>query len=178
MTEGMKKESNIILIGMPGCGKSTVGVVLAKAMGYEYIDSDLLIQKTLGQKLSQIIEEKGVPGFHEVEDQVNQSIVAEKTVIATGGSAVYGEKAMDHFQEIGTVIYLKLSYEEIKQRLGDLHQRGITIEKGQTLLDLYHERVPLYEKYAHIVIDTEGLMLRETVGKIQEILEPKMAKGS
>lgn len=160
--------SNIVLIGMPGCGKSTIGVVLAKAMGYEFIDCDLLIQKNEGKILSELIEANGVNGFHEIENRVISSIDAEKTVIATGGSAIYGKDAIAHLREIAWVVYLKLPYEEIEERLGDLHQRGITIEPGETLRDLYNQRVPLYEKYAHEIVDTQGLLLRESVAKIIE----------
>lgn len=163
--------SNIALIGMPGCGKSTVGVVLAKAMGYQFIDCDLLIQKKEGKLLSELIADNGVAGFHEIENRVISSIGVDKNVIATGGSAIYGEDAMAHLREIARVIYLKLPYEEIEERLGDLHQRGITIEPGETLRDLYDQRVPLYEKYAHEIVDTKGLLLRESVAKIKEIFE-------
>lgn len=172
------ENANIVLIGMPGCGKSTVGVVLAKALGYEFIDCDLLIQKNEGKILSQLIEENGVEGFHEIENRVISSIETDKTVIATGGSAIYGEEAMAHLREIGWVIYIKLPYKDIKVRLGDLHQRGITIEPGQTLRDLYDQRVPLYEKYAHQVVDSQGLILRETVAKIKEIFNEKFSEES
>ena len=167
----LTNDKNIILIGMPGSGKSTVGVVLAKALGYRFIDSDLLIQETLGDRLSEIIEKEGIPEFHRLENIINLRINPENTVIATGGSAIYGEEAMNHFRQIGTVIYLKLSYEEIEKRLGDLKMRGITIKEGETLKDLYEERIPLYEKYAHVVLDTEGLMLRETVSEIISLKE-------
>ncbi len=169
---------NIVLIGMPGCGKSTVGVVLAKALGYEFIDCDLLIQKTEGKILSDLIEAHGVDGFHEIENRVISSIEAEETVIATGGSAIYGEDAMKHLREIGWVVYIKLPYEEIKARLGDLHKRGITIEPGETLKDLYDQRVPLYEEYAHEIVDTEGLILRESVAKIKELFQTKLDENT
>ena len=164
-------KTNIVLIGMPGCGKSTVGVVLAKALGYKFIDSDLEIQENQGKKLSELIKEHGVKGFHDIENKVNSSIDVKKTVIATGGSAIYGEDAMEHFRKGAWVIYLKLPYEEIELRLGDLHERGITIEEGETLRDLYDERRPHYEKYAHEIIDTQGLLLRESVAKIREIMK-------
>ena len=163
------KPSNIVLIGMPGCGKSTIGVVLAKAMGYQFIDCDLLIQKDEGKVLSDLIATNGVAGFHEIENRVISSIEADENVIATGGSAIYGEDAMAHLRKIGWVVYLKLPYEEIEERLGDLHQRGITIEPGETLRDLYNQRLPLYEKYAHQIVDTQGFKLRESVAKIMEI---------
>ena len=157
---------NIILIGMPGCGKSTVGVVLAKAANLDFIDSDLVIQKQMGAKLSQLLDEHGDEGFRAIENRINAELIAEDSVIATGGSVVYGEEAMRHLRDIGTVVYLKLSYEAIEDRLGDLHARGVTIQPGWTLRDLYNERVPLYEKWADIVVDCEALRLREVVATI------------
>lgn len=164
-------KNNIVLIGMPGCGKSTIGVVLAKVLGYRFLDADLLIQEQEDRRLSQIIEEEGIQGFDRIENQVNASIRAERTVIATGGSVVYGREAMEHLGTIGTILYIKLPYEEIQKRLGDLNERGITIKDGQTLLDLYRERVPLYEKYAHLTVETDGLELRDSVKRIKEKLE-------
>lgn len=154
---------NIVLIGMPGAGKSTIGVVLAKKLGLRFLDSDLVIQDRCGMLLHEIMEEKGLEGFKEIEDQVNASLDVTNCVIATGGSAVYGKNAMAHLKEIGTVVYLKLSYEEISNRLGDLHERGVALKPGQSLLSLYNERIPLYEEYADIVVDCDGLMLRESV---------------
>ena len=158
--------NNIILIGMPGCGKSTVGVVLAKAAGMDFIDSDLVIQKQTGKRLSQIIEENGDVGFREIENRINAALEAENSVIATGGSVIYGTDAMRHLKTIGTVVYLKLSCEAIEDRLGDLHERGVTIQPGWTLRDLYNERVPLYEKWADLTLDCEQLRLREVVAAI------------
>ncbi len=157
---------NIILIGMPGAGKSTVGVVLAKKAGYAFLDSDLLIQSRKGKLLHELISEEGVEGFWKTEEAVNLSIETDRTVIATGGSAIYGAKAMEHFKKLGTVVYLKLSCEEITKRLGDLCERGVTLREGQSLSDLYRERVPLYEKYADITIDCERLSIREIVEEI------------
>lgn len=159
---------NIVLIGMPGAGKSTVGVVLAKKLGYRFIDSDLVIQEKYGKLLHELIEEHGIEGFWQIENDVNKSIHVEKSVIATGGSAVYGEEAMGHLREIATVVYLKLSYEEIAERLGDLNARGVTLRQGQDLASLFAERVPLYEKYAHITIECDNKMLREIVKEIAE----------
>ena len=155
--------SNIVLIGMPGCGKSTVGVVLAKNLALDFIDSDLLIQREEGKRLSAIIEECGDDGFREIENRVNSRIQVERSVIATGGSVIYGEEAMEHLKSIGTVIYLKLSYEQIEDRLGNLHARGVSIREGQTLHDLYDERCPLYERWADITVDCDGKRLREVV---------------
>ena len=161
---------NIVLIGMPGAGKSTVGVVLAKKLGMSFMDSDLVIQEQEGKTLHEIIEEKGTDGFLVVEDQVNAGINPKNTVIATGGSVIYGKNAMVHLSEIGTVCYLKLSYESIDERLGDLAQRGVALKDGQTLRDLYQERTPLYEKYANIVIDCENKNIREVVGEIARVI--------
>ena len=162
---------NIILIGMPGCGKSTVGVVLAKALAMDFIDSDLVIQKQTGKRLSQIIEECGDEGFRDIENRINAELMAEDSVIATGGSVVYGEDAMRHLKSIGTIVYLKLSYDAIEDRLGDLHARGVTIQPGWTLRDLYDERVPMYEKWADITVDCEPLRLREVVHYIRSQVE-------
>lgn len=162
------KKDNIILIGMPGAGKSTVGVVLAKKLGYRFIDSDLVIQDKYGKLLHELIEENGVEGFWKIENDVNASLDTYKSVIATGGSAVYGTEAMEHLREIGTVVYLQLPYEEVAERLGDLNARGVTLLPGQTLADLYAERVPLYEKYAHLVIACSGKMLREIVAEVSD----------
>lgn len=159
----MQKWNNITLIGMPGAGKSTVGVVLAKKLGYRFVDSDLVIQDQYGKLLHELIEENGVEGFWKIENDVNASLDLQRSIIATGGSAIYGSQAMEHLREIGVVVYLKLPYEEIAERLGDLNARGVTLREGQTLKDLYEERIPLYEKYAHKIIECEGKMLREIV---------------
>ena len=138
-------------------------------MGYRFIDSDLLIQEREHRLLSEIIEQEGLDRFDQIEEEVNASIEAEHAVIATGGRVVYGPKAMEHLRNIGTVVYLKLSYESIRDRLGDLAQRGVVLKNGQTLLDLYKERTPLYEKYAQITIDCENKNIREVVGEIARI---------
>ncbi|MBP3636754.1 MAG: shikimate kinase [Clostridia bacterium] len=161
---------NIILIGMPGCGKSTVGVVLAKALGMDFIDSDLLIQRSRNMRLHQIIEQVGDEGFRAIENEVNAAIDVDNCIIATGGSVVYGTEAMEHLRNIGTVVYLHLEYEQVEERLGDLHARGVSMKPGQTLRDLYNERTPLYERYAHVTIPCDGLRLREVVAKIREKL--------
>ena len=157
--------NNIVLIGMPGAGKSTVGVVLAKRLGYRFVDSDLVIQEAKGMLLHEIIEERGIEGFLAVENEINASLNVRRSVIATGGSVIYGKEAMAHLGENGTVVYLKLPYEAIKKRLGDLNERGVTVKEGQTLLDLYEERIPYYEKYARITIDCENKMIRDVVAE-------------
>lgn len=162
--------NNVILIGMPGVGKSTAGVVLAKILGYEFIDSDLLIQKEEKRLLAEIIEQDGIDGFIAAENRVNASIEAERSVIATGGSVVYGEEAMEHLRKIGTVVYLRLSYRTLDRRLHNIKGRGVVLRDGQNLADLYEERTPLYEKYADIVIDEEELSIEETIENIQKAL--------
>ena len=163
--------NNIILIGMPGVGKSTLGVVLAKVLGFQFIDADLLIQEQERKKLHQIIKEVGINGFMEIENQVNASIEAERSVIATGGSVVYCRQAMSHLKEIGTVVYLKVSLSTLEKRLGNLKRRGVILKKGQTLKDLYEERVPLYEKYADVVVDEKGRDLEECLQLLLEKLD-------
>ena len=160
----MKK--NIVLIGMPGVGKSTVGVILAKILGYEFIDTDLLIQQSEGRLLREIIADSGVDGFIEIENKVNSNISVEKSVIATGGSVVYGEEAMRNLSESGIIVYLKLDYKKLRYRLGNIKNRGVVIRKNQRLYDLYSERVPLYEKYADIIVDENHCGAEKTINKI------------
>ena len=148
---------------MPASGKSTIGVILAKVIGYDFIDSDLLIQRKEGKRLSEIIEEKGIDGFLAVENEVNASIEASQCVIATGGSAVYGVEAMRHLREIGAVIYLQVDFDVIQKRLRNIRQRGVVLREGQTLRDLYDERTVLYEKYADLIV-------REGSGEIEEVV--------
>lgn len=163
--------NNLTLIGMPGVGKSTLGVVLAKVLGYRFLDSDLLIQEQEKRRLSEIIEEEGAEGFMEIENRVNASIFVENTVIATGGSVVYCSEAMEHLKSVGKVIYLRLSLEALSSRLGNLKGRGVLLKDGQTLEDLYRERIPLYEKYADIVVDEEGKSLEEGLQAVLKALE-------
>lgn len=164
-------KNNIILIGMPGVGKSTIGVVLAKMLGYQFLDADLVIQEKEKKLLREIIEEVGAEGFIEVENRINSQIEAEHSIIATGGSVVYGTQAMAHLREIGTVLYLKLPYKELERRLSDIKGRGVVLKEGQTLRDLYEERVPLYEKYADVTVDEHRLNVEQTIEKIMELKE-------
>ena len=161
-------KQNIVLIGMPGAGNSTVGVVLAKKLGYSFVDSDIVIQEREGKVLHDIISEKGLEGFLKVEEEANASLEVSRHVVATGGSVIYGAKAMEHLKQIGKVVYLQLPCEEIAERLGDLDQRGVALKKGQSLSSLYEERIPLYEKYADITISCEKKMLREIVAEIAQ----------
>lgn len=162
----MDAKTNIVLIGLPGVGKSTAGVILAKLTGKEFTDSDLVIQREEGRLLSQIIEDDGVEGFIEIENRVNANLNVTNSVIATGGSVVYGEEAMKHLKEIGTVVYLKVPFEVIDKRLSDIKGRGVVLREGQTLHDIYEERIVLYEKYADIIIDEVGQSIEETVNSI------------
>lgn len=163
---------NIVLIGMPGAGKSTLGVVLAKILGYEFIDADLLIQSKLDKTLQKIIDACGPDGFIEVENEVLCTLDADRAVIATGGSAVYSDEAMKHLSSIGTVVYLKVSYEELQNRLGGLHERGVVMKNGMgmSLADLYEERIPLYEQYAEATIDIDGLSVRDASRRLVDQL--------
>ncbi len=162
---------NVVLIGMPGVGKSTTGVVLAKNMGMSFLDSDLVIQEQEGKKLHELIEEQGMDGFLEIEARVNASLNPKAAVIATGGSAVYSEHAMEHLKSIAMVCYLKLPYESIEERLGDLTERGVVLREGETLRELYEERVPLYEKYANITVECDHKNIREIVTELSKRLK-------
>ena len=164
---------NIVLIGMPGVGKSTVGVILAKMIGYHFVDTDILIQEQENRLLCDIIESDGVEGFLKIENKINSNINITDSVIATGGSVIYGKEAMEHLGEIGTIIYLKLPYNILDEILENIKGRGVVLKDGQGLHDLYEERIPLYEKYADIVIDEEGLSVEETIEKILEVLNKK-----
>ncbi|KIR03146.1 Shikimate kinase I [Lachnospiraceae bacterium TWA4] len=162
---------NIILIGMPAAGKSTVGVLLAKRLGYKFIDTDLVIQEKEGKLLKEIIEEVGNDGFCQVEDRINAEIEASHSVIAPGGSVIYCENAMKHFKEIGKVVYLKISYEELVLRVGDVVDRGVVLKDGMTLLDMYNERCVLCEKYADITVDEDGKTAGNVVDYLREVFE-------
>ena len=162
---------NIILIGMPGVGKSTIGVVLAKVLGYQFVDADLLIQEAEGKLLSELIEEHGTDGFIEIENRVNSQIQTHRSVIATGGSVIYGKEAMEHLKSIGTVVYLKQNLRVLQRRLRNLKGRGVVLKEGQTLVDLYKERTVLYEKYADITVDQYKQTIQQTLKAVQEALK-------
>ncbi len=161
---------SVILIGMPSCGKSTLGVLLAKQLGYRFIDSDLLIQESEGKLLHEIIADAGVNEFIKIEERVNASITETNAVIATGGSVIYGEKAMQNLEKLGKIVYLELSYDEMLSRLGDYSHRGVVMPGGGTLADMYAQRRPLYEKYADITVHVCNASLTENVGKIVAVL--------
>jgi len=154
---------NITLIGMSGAGKSTIGVLLAKALGYEFVDTDLMIQKKEDMLLQDIIDEKGIVSFLNIEGQVIESVNVKKSIISTGGSVVYRENAMKHLKDISEVIYLKVSFEEIERRLDNITTRGIVMEKPMTLKDVYEERIALYEKYADFQLNCDEMGIEEIV---------------
>lgn len=157
---------NIIFIGMPASGKSTIGVVVAKRLGYDFVDTDLLIQKQEKKLLKEIIAEVGNEGFLVIENQVNRDLDVENAVISPGGSVVYCEEAMQHYKEIGTVVYLHASYEQISRRIVNAKNRGVVLKEGQTLRDLYDERVKLFEKYADYTVSEENCDLEKTIDKV------------
>lgn len=163
---------NITLIGMPGSGKSTVGVLLAKELGFRFVDTDLLIQEQEGCLLRDIIAREGAEGFERIENQVNAGVQVQYTVIAPGGSVVYCPEAMKHFKEISLVVYLRIGLGSLKARLGDLEARGVVLKNGMTLDALYAERVPLYERYADLTVDVDELSLGqvlEQLGRLEEV---------
>lgn len=161
---------NLILIGMPASGKSTVGVILAKVMKYHFVDTDLLLQEETDQTLVEIINERGLDGFLKLENELVSHLQANRSVIATGGSVVYGEAAMENMKRLGTVIYLKHRYEVINSRLTNITTRGVAMQKGESLRSLYQKRVPLYEKYADITLDADGLTTEQTVEAIRDLV--------
>ena len=165
------RKSNIVMIGMPAAGKSTVGVILAKRLGFSFIDVDLLIQEKTGKLLKEIIAESGNDGFLKVEEEVNAGLDVKKSIIAPGGSVIYGARAMEHLREIGTVVYLKLTYEDLENRLGNLKDRGVVLKDGMTLRDLYEERSAYYERYADVTIDETGKDFGEVVDELREYFE-------
>lgn len=165
------KKDNLIFIGMPAVGKSTVGVVVAKRLGKKFIDTDLLIQEQEGKLLREIIAEVGEDGFLEIENQVNRDLNVKNAVISPGGSVVYCEEAMQHYKDIGTVVYLSASYQTIKRRIKSPKKRGVVLREGQTFRNLYDERVKLFEKYADITICEDGCRIEQTIENVLEAVE-------
>lgn len=162
--------NNIILIGMPASGKSTVGVILAKLIKYRFVDTDLILQEETDQTLIEIIAERGLDGFLQLENEVVAGLDTRHSVIATGGSVIYGEEEMANLKRLGTIVYLKHRYEVINSRLTNITTRGVAMQEGQTLRDLYRERTPLYEQYADITLEADGLTTEQTVEAIRDLL--------
>lgn len=165
------RKKNLIFIGMPAVGKSTVGVVVAKRLRMKFIDTDLLIQEQEKKLLREIIADVGEDGFLKIENQVNRDVNVENAVISPGGSVVYCEEAMQHYKEIGTVVYLKVSYQTIKRRIRDPRKRGVVLREGQTFRDLYDERIKLFEKYADITICEDGCRIEQTIETVLNEVE-------
>lgn len=172
-----QKDRNFTLIGMPASGKSTVGVLLAKRLGYSFVDVDIVIQEREKRLLKEIIAQEGTDGFMAVENRVNASLDVDRSVIAPGGSVIYGREAMEHLKEISTIVYLKLNYEDVERRLGNLVDRGVVLKDGMTLLDLYNERVPYYEKYADITVNETGQTAGDTVDYLRKLIEKRLGRG-
>ena len=157
---------NIIIIGMPGAGKSTMGVILAKTLGRNFIDTDIVIQEHAGRLLQEIIDEEGPEAFLAIEEKIMLSLHCRNAVIATGGSVVFSERAMEHLKVSGVVIYLKISCEEMVRRLSNITTRGIVLVPGQSLPEMYAQRIPLYEKYADITIDCSDDDFENCIGNV------------
>lgn len=162
---------NIVLIGMPGSGKSTVGVILAKSLGVDFIDTDLLIQRRENRLLQDIIDKDGIDFFLDREREAVLSVSSDNAVIATGGSVIFREDAMLHLKKSGTVIFLDVSVNELERRLSNIKTRGVAAEKGETVKDIYNKRISLYKKYADISVDANSLSCEETVNIICETLK-------
>ena len=182
----MAEKDNIVLIGMPGAGKSTLGIVLAKILNYDFIDADLVIQNSCDKTLQKLIDACGPEGFIQVENEILRELNASKSIIATGGSAVYSDEAMKHLAEIGTIVYLKITYDqlvsrlsdlqergELKQRLADFSERGVVMRDGigMSLRELYDERLPLYEQYAEVTVDVNDLSITAAARKVADALK-------
>ncbi len=166
--------ANIILIGMPSCGKSTVGVLLAKNLGLRFLDTDLLIQEKTGKLLHELIAELGNDGFLALENQILSEVQAENTVIATGGSAVYAKDGMANLKKLGKIAYLFISFETLCERLGDYTHRGVVMPKGYTLRDMYDERAVLYAKYADLTLDeSSSISLHDTTARLTSLCKEK-----
>ena len=164
--------NNIVLIGMPGAGKSTLGVVLAKILNKRFVDCDLTIQEQCGKTLQKIIDEKGPDAFIEVEGQILSQIQTDNSIIATGGSAIYSDEAMQHLATLGPIVYLDISFESLVERLSDLNERGVVLKNGvsMSLRDLYEERKPLYQRYADITVNVDDLSITAAARKVASAL--------
>lgn len=169
--------ANIVLVGMPGCGKSTVGVILAKTLGIGFVDTDLIIQQREKRLLQDIINTDGIEHFLDCEAQAVKSFDCDNCVIATGGSVVYREDAVDHLKKNGKIVFLDVPLDEIKRRLNNISTRGIAAQKNDTIEDIYKERIALYNKYADIKLSLDNVTVEQTVEKICKIFQNNMPYG-
>lgn len=165
---------NIVLVGMPGSGKSTLGILLAKKIHYGYIDSDSVIVAQEGKLLPELIEELGNDGFLDLEARVNRALNVRRCVIATGGSAIYRGDVIEKMKDTGIVVYLKIPYEEVERRLGDLKKRGVVLKDGYTLKDLYDERAPLYELHADYIVELNNDSVEYSAEKVRKTVQHEL----
>lgn len=161
---------NVILIGMPGSGKSTVGVLAAKALGFQFIDTDLVLQSREKAPLQDLLDRLGTEAFLDLEEAAIRSVVCDGTVISPGGSCVCRPGGMAHLKALGTVVYLELTLDTVAARIHNMSSRGIALEPGQTLADVYQYRVPLYRRYADLTVTADGQTLEETVAAVLQVL--------
>ena len=169
---------NIVLIGMPGCGKSTCGVLVAKTLCMDFTDTDLIIQKTEGMSLQSVIDTKGNDYFAEAEENAICNTHFQNAVIATGGSVVYSDKTMTYLKENACVIYLRISFDTMLRRIADITSRGILLRNGETMEAMFAERAPLYEKYADLIIDCDGRKTEDTVFEIAQQVSRRLENAA
>lgn len=168
----MSGKDNVVLIGMPGAGKSTVGVVLAKNLGMDFVDVDLVICRRYGGNLQSIVNRLGHDAFLKAEGEAAMTLDCERSVVATGGSMIYSEAAMERFKHTGVVVYIRAALADLEKRITNLADRGIAFKNGETLADIYRDRTPLYESWADIVVDTcDGDSIEGVAMKIKRELE-------
>jgi len=165
-------KTNVVLIGMPGAGKSTIGIVLAKRLGYDFLDTDVLIQARQGRRLQTIIDGEGLTSFRQIEEAALLSLACRRTVIATGGSAVYSEKGMAALRRDGVIVFLDLPLAELERRVRDMDSRGMVIDPGETFADLYARRLPLYRRWAEITVSAAGSNVEDVAGELVQSLRP------
>jgi shikimate kinase len=163
--------TNVVLIGMAGAGKSTVGVVLAKRLGLDFLDTDVLIQARQGRRLQEIIDTEGLAAFRQIEETTLLSLSCRRTVIATGGSAIYSEAGMAALKTHGTIVFLDTPLEMLLLRIGDMDTRGMVIDSGETFPDLFARRLPLYRKWAELIVDLRGKSVEELAAEIADRLQ-------
>ncbi len=166
-------QSNVVLIGMPGAGKSTVGVVLAKRLGFDFLDADVAIQAREGRRLQEIIDQDGLDALRRIEEEVLCDLQTTRTVIATGGSAVYSEPAMEALKQSGTLVFLDVPLDELLRRVRDMDTRGLIMDPGETFADLYRKRLPLYRRWADLVIEAGDISVEEAAARIAAPLDPE-----
>jgi shikimate kinase len=164
----MTENKNLVLIGMPGAGKSTVGVLLAKALNMPFVDTDLMIQRQENRYLQEIIENDGIEAFIKIEERIVTGLDLTNHVIATGGSVIYSSSAIDRLKAGGILFFLNAKTYQLERRLKNIRTRGIAMQPGQTVAALYEERLPLYKRYADVEIDCSRKHIETIVKEIKE----------